>query len=113
MRERPDLHAQYHRVVQPALDARPRHIGGDHEHERDQGKHRGDVVRPEWRTPQHQRSGTRPTEAPDEKYETSYRCERVQTLPWAFADARDLREAPRVGEDAQGVHAEKEDQAKD
>ena len=36
---------------QPALDARPRHIGGDHEHERDQGKHRGDVVRPERRAP--------------------------------------------------------------
>ena len=113
MRERPQFDPRHHRMPDLRLDAIARHIRGGKQDERDQHEQRRDVKRPARRIPQKIPFGARQPVAVDDERETSEGNDGVDALPRIKADARDRAGAKTVGENANGVNAEEDDEAEE
>src|SRR6185437_10707322 len=76
-----------------------------------QGEQGIEVAQRQWRYVQRHRLLARQAEAPAQQPEADQRNQRVTSLPAHLAQPRQLPGAPAVGEDAQGMHAQKHQQA--
>jgi len=112
MRQRPDLGAQQHRVVQPCLDLVARHIGGRQQHKGEPGQQRGRVTQTNRWAPQLHRLLAGHAITPNQQRQAGKGDQRIKGLPGLGTQPFNGPATPAIGQHARGVNTQKNHQTR-